>query len=310
MQQTNNNSQNFKVYIINIDKDIERMEFMAKQMQELDIEYERVSAIYGKEYNFGDEYDEALAIKKNGKPLIPGELGCAKSHKLCYEKILNEVFNNNIDLTKGNKIESLNIINKYYLILEDDVCLPKNFKQIIQRQIELNEAQKSFKNKLIWDYLLFDYPKPGKFFIYHWVNSLFLNYKLLNKNNLYIKIKFIIYSFLKACYILPLSVFEFLRNKYYSNKTNLKKSSGQAVRFYRPLYLAGAYLITQDTAKTLLKLNTPIIYPADRVPDEARKQLYMKFYAYAPLCVYQKRESFGSSILEVKSIEEIPIENV
>ncbi len=280
--------QSFKVYIINLDKDKERMEFMNKQMQELDMDFERVPAIYGKEYNFAEEYNEALAIKQNGKLLVPGELGCAKSHKLCYEKILE------------NK-------NNYTLILEDDVCLPKNFKQIIEKQIELNEVQKNLKNKLIWDYLLFDYPRPGKFFIYHWINSLFLNYKLLNKNNLYKKVKFIIYSFIKACYMLPLAVFEFLRNKYYSNKTNLKKSSGQAVPFYRPLYLAGAYLITRHAAELLYKMNTPIVYPADRVPDEARKQLGMKFYAYAPLCVYQKRESFGSSILEVDFIEETPV---
>ena len=110
--------------------------------------------------------------------------------------------------------------------------------------------------------------------------------------------------------MLPLAVFEFLRNKYYSNKTNLKKSSGQAVPFYRPLYLAGAYLITRHAAELLYKMNTPIVYPADRVPDEARKQLGMKFYAYAPLCVYQKRESFGSSILGIKFIEETPVNTV
>ncbi len=317
MQKTNNNLQNFKVYIINLDKDIERMEFMTKQMQELDMEYERAPAIYGKEYDFGNEYDEKLAIQKNGKALVLGELGCAKSHKLCYEKILNEDSSSNMGSIKENKIESLNKINKYYLILEDDVSLPRNFKEIIERQIELNEFQKNLKNKDIWNYLLFDYPRPGKFFIYHWVNSLFLNYKLLNKSNLYRKAKFIIYSFIKACYILPMAIYEWLRDIYYRNNIYKKNKdgtsrgdSGKAVRFYRPLYLAGAYLITNDTAKTLLKLNTPIIYPADRVPDEARKQLGMKFYAYTPLCVYQKRESFGSSILGVKFIKEIPIKNI
>ena len=307
MQEHKNKIQNFKVYIINLDKDIDRMTYMIKQMQDLNIEYERIPAIYGKEYDFGEEYIESLAIKKNGKVLVPGELGCAKSHKLCYEKILKI----------NSKEKTINNKNKYSLILEDDVCLPKNFKQIVGRQIELNEVEKNLKNKLTWDYLLFDYPRPGKFFIHHWINSLFLNYKNLNKKenssnnniknkeNIFLKkLKFILYSFAKACYILPMAIYEWLRNIYYNNH---KYNYGKAVRFYRPLYLAGAYLITTDAASMLYSLTNPIVYPADRTPDEARKQLGMKFFAYAPLCVYQKRESFGSSILDIDSIEEIPV---
>ncbi len=325
--------QKFKVYIINLDKDVERMEFMSKQMQDLGIDFERVSAIYGKEYNFGDEYDEALAIKKNGQPLVPGEIGCAKSHKLCYEKILQkETSEINLNSQEKNKTKHL-LKSNYFLVLEDDVCLPKNFKQIVEKQIKLREEKIIRNNKDIWDYLLFDYPRPGIFFIRHWINSLFLNYqnlkekkgnsnnnihnkynKLNTKNNIkyfFIKTKFIVYSLLKVIYILPLAIFELFRNKYYAtsfiDKKRKEDIGGKAVRFYRPLYLAGAYLITKESASLLYSLTNPIVYPADRVPDEARRQLGMRFYAYAPLCVYQKRESFGSSILEIDFIEETPI---
>ncbi len=301
--------QQFKVYIINLDKDMERMHFMHEQMQKLKIEYERVSAVYGKEYNFGDEYDSKLAIKLNGKDLTKGELGCAKSHKMCYEKILANKSKINLSTNENKNSET------YTLILEDDVELPFNFKEIIENQIKVNN-QKIKRGQNSWEYLLFDYPAPGKFFIHHWFNSIFLNYK--NKKTdkdftFYKKIKFTSYSILKVFYILPLAIFEYLRNEYYKNKIqnmdnvnkiNTKHAFGKAVKFYRPLYLAGAYLLTDSAIKKIYLLTSPITYPADRTPDEAKKKLNMQFYAYTPLCVFQKRESFGSSILEIKKIPE------
>lgn len=255
--------QSFEVYIINLDKSQDRMNFMKQQMEKLDIKYTKMPAIYGKEYNFSiDEYDRGLARKTNGQELTEGEKGCALSHRLCYNGALE---------------------HEYTLIMEDDVLLPDNFKEIIEKEISKNKNQK-------WEYLTFDYIEPGFFFVKHYIDSLFLVYKnLCTRED---KLKFTIKTIIKLAYLIPISIFEWIRNYIY------KLFGGGAVKFYRPLYLAGCYLVTRSAADKLTQLSSPIRYPADRLPDEAKKQLKMKFYAYAPLSVFQQREQFSSNIVQ------------
>ena len=264
-----------KVFVINLDKDILRMDFMDKQLKKLGIEYERMPGINGREFDFGDEYIERVAVAKNGAPLTPGEVGCAASHKRCYQNIIT-----------NNLLEAL--------ILEDDVLLPENFKDVLEKLILSNRDKRS------WEYLSFDYLEPGFVYLKNWYKSLLFSYdKLIKYKSFFSKIKFTIVSFVKLCYLVPLSLFEQFRNSFYKHV----KKSGAAVNFYRPLYFAGAYVVTNRGAGKLLQLTDPIVYPADRIQNQARVQLGLKFKAYAPLVVYQQRQEFGSSILGVKSIK-------
>ena len=111
----------FNVFVINLDKDTERMEFMDVQLKRLGIPYERFRAVSPKKEDLSSEYSETLALEKGKHALLPGEIGCAISHKRIYEKLLKEEF-------------------KYGLILEDDVELPENFKQIIECEIKIGRA--------------------------------------------------------------------------------------------------------------------------------------------------------------------------
>lgn len=251
-----------KAFVINLDKDIERMEFMARQLTALGIPYERYPAVRPEQVG-PEEHDASAASTQGGHTLIPGELGCAASHKRVYETILAQGL-------------------EYALVLEDDVELPLNFASIIEREVMRNRGR--------WEYLLFDYWQPGPVFIRRWFASVLVTLRLASKKGTPQLILLAVYSLLKSFYVVPLSLLEGLRDVY-------KKRLPGPVSFYRPLYLAGAYLVTSAGARKLLSLATPIIYTADKLPNQARVRSSLKFYAYAPLSVRQRKEEFGSSIL-------------
>lgn len=253
-------------YVINLDKDVERMQFMHSQLNKLSIEYERFKAILLSEYTLSEsEYNEDKAIKCGGRALLPGELGCALSHA----KILQMVVDKN---------------QPFALILEDDVVLPQDFLKKVEIEVARNQEGQ------LWDYLLFDYMPVGKYFIRMWINSSIKNYKKIKEDRFYKKLIFISTSLFKFIYIIPLSIIESLREK-------VNKKSPKPVRFFRPVYFAGAYIVTKTGAEKLLSLTKPIVYTADQLHNVARRKKKLKFRAYCPLIVSQNRNVFGSSIL-------------
>lgn len=269
-----------KIFYINLDKDADRRDHMEKQLTFLGFEYERFPAVDGRnpEIEIEIDYDEKIALKKNRATLTPGELGCAMSHRALYEKMVKE----DID---------------YMLIMEDDVKLPDNFSKIVETEISKNTNNKR------WEYLSFDYAEMGNIFLRRWAASVKLYYSrnISTKywyQNIYKKLLFFTFVFLKFLYIAPLTYLEQLRNKYYESK-----KEGASVIFLRPLYFAGCYLITRSGAQKILALSYPIVYPADRVQNQARLKKGLKCRAYSPLCVAQLRRKYGSSIIGLASIE-------
>ena len=267
----------FNTFFINLDKDQDRRAHMEKQLTSLGFEYERVVAVDGRmlsQDEISELYDSNTSIKYNKKDLTRGEIGCALSHKKCHELALNSK-------------------NGYILIVEDDIELPKNFKQIVEFEIIRNS--KKYK----WDYLQFDYPETGFIFIYRWFKSTKLYMSIHFKNETVVrKIKYITFSLIKLFYVLPLALFETIRNKLFKVfKIN------KPVTFYRPLYFAGCYLITKEGARKLLSLEDKIVFAADRLHNQARIKSGLKLKANSPLCVEQKRKEFGSSILNIKGQE-------
>jgi len=98
-----------KVYVINLDKDKEKMASIDAQLRRLGVEYERFPAIYAKEMP-EDERDKAVNRFRwwcaMGRPIAPAEIGCALSHFAIYRQIEEPV-----------------------CILEDDVILGERFKE-------------------------------------------------------------------------------------------------------------------------------------------------------------------------------------
>ncbi len=253
----------FRTFVINLDKDRDRLVFMDEQLSGLGIDYHRQSAVLGREYKPGlDEYDPVLAKREGGHDLLPGEIGCALSHAQVINKIVEE------------KIP-------YTLVLEDDVLLPKKFKEIIEFEITKNGS---------WEYLLFDYVPVGPSFLRSWFRGIFVNYKKVEGFGL--KINFIFRHAAKAVYIIPMSLFEFLRNY-------LRRFFPGPVIFFRPVYFAGAYLVSYEGAKKMHSLINPVRYTADQLPNKARVLRGLKFRCYSPLVVSQQKSVFGSSILNL-----------
>lgn len=262
----------YSVFVINLDKDTERMQFMHEQLTSLNIQFKREVAVLGKLYQpTPEEYDENLAVAKGGHALIPGEIGCALSHSHVLQKIVSE------------KVP-------YTLVLEDDVVLPENFKDVLEREIERN------KNQDRWDYLLFDYTPVGRPFLKMWFKGIKNNYLAFKKTSPLLKVVFIFKHIAKAIYIIPISIFEAVRELY-------KKKSPGPVIFFRPVYFAGAYLVTLAGAEKLLSLSKPVVYTADHLPNVARKNKDLVFRVYSPLIVSQDRYVHGSSILELTGTE-------
>lgn len=265
----------YKIILINLKKDKERLEYMTKQLNDLGLEFKRLEAVNGKEYmeNDGGEYDEGLAIEKGGLPLKLGEIGCALSHKRCYERFLNAPQYKDA---------------KYLLILEDDVELDKNFKNILEEEIRKNEE--NYK----WDYLQFNYPEINYFL--EIFKLFFLKFKwryIIYKNTKNYKHKII--NLLKLPVYPFFSIFTDIRMLILSYKVGIHKN------FPKNPILAGAYLINKKIVKDLYQINKKIIYPADIVTSaEIYKNKNYNFYFYAPLVARQENEKFKSSIDEIE----------
>ena len=247
-------------------KDTERLEFMSKQLSVLDIPFAIQEGIDGKTYDFQKIYDESLAIKLNGAELTPGEKGCLLSHRLIWEKVVKE-----------------NIA--YALILEDDIELTPDFKNILDREIKNRQ-----ENKTIWEYLSFNYPTPGIKFIKLWVSLIIMQFS--EKSSLKQWLMIPLYA-IKFLFISIVSVFEGIRETLYKNA-----KWGKPLLFYRPIYLAGCYVLTTVGAKKLLDINEKLVYTADRIQNIARKQNDLKVFWYVPLQAKQRRDKFHSSMYE------------
>ena len=258
----------YTTFLINLDTDTDRLAYMDEQLQSRSIPYRRQSAIHGKTYTpTKEEYDEYLAVKKGGHALLPGEIGCALSHAAVISTIVAEEI-------------------PYALVLEDDVALPKNFKEIIEAEIAKN-------TKRNWEYLSFDYPAVGPTYIRRWFLGVRENFVSVKQaGDLFNTLTFVLYTALKGCYVIPLSLFEGIREWY-------KRDRPGPVRFFRPVYFAGAYLVTLSGAKKLQVLTRPVVYTADHLPNRARTLCSLRFRGYAPQIVHQRKRTFGSSILDL-----------
>jgi len=98
-----------KVYVINLDKDKDRMEKISKQLNDLNIEYTRFPAILGSKIVEHEYLSPACSIF-----CTDGIKGCALSHKFIWD-----------DMLKNNY--------KNVLILEDDASLDSDFNALFQK---------------------------------------------------------------------------------------------------------------------------------------------------------------------------------
>ena len=108
------------VFLINLDKDIDRFKFSDGQLRKYEVQYERISAVYGKTLSDEKKKKSVNAFRcwcAYGQMLRDGEIGCGLSHYGIYRKMINE----NLDAV---------------CVLEDDVILAENFKEQLEYAFE------------------------------------------------------------------------------------------------------------------------------------------------------------------------------
>ncbi len=124
-----------KTFIVNLKKSFERRQKMEAQLDVLGLSAEFIEAIDGRLM----PEDELKTVTADvNYAFLPGEIGCALSHQKIYKRMINE----NID---------------HALILEDDVILGNDFKNVIDHVsipddqpvvILLSRSNKFFDNAL------------------------------------------------------------------------------------------------------------------------------------------------------------------
>ncbi len=247
--------QTFSIFVINLPTAGERRQAMEKQLTAMGGSFEFAEGVFGNDPRVTERYDEVLAIREHGQPFATGEKGCALAHALVYERMVRDAI-------------------PVALILEDDMVLPRDFLNIVEREV----ARKG----RTWDWLSFDYRYVGMQFLYHW---LIATGKTIGKRP-----TFVFYAFLKLFYIPPLCVYEGLRDAI----ARMFPSLSGPKRFYRPLYNAGAYLVTLEAAQKLLPFTRPMRLAADEIQNVASRQSDFKLRGYVPLIVRQDLERFGT----------------
>ena len=117
-----------KIFVINLEKDIERRNSIQSQLDKLNVSFEFVSGIYGKDLTDSElsmSYDNFKSKRTQSRSLTRSEIGCALSHIKTYKEIIDK----NIELA---------------LILEDDVVIPDNLLQVllkVEKMIGVNIPQ-------------------------------------------------------------------------------------------------------------------------------------------------------------------------
>ena len=106
-----------QVFVVNMAKDMDRREFITRQMDELGLEFEFFTAIVGKDLSLVElrqHYNSLKAKRNQCRNLTPSEIGCALSHIGLYRLILERQL-------------------PMALILEDDTILSNGIKDVLDR---------------------------------------------------------------------------------------------------------------------------------------------------------------------------------
>ena len=120
---------NFKIFVINLDGSEDRLNNINSQCLNLNLTFERISAVRGSDLSVEDK-NQCYSIEKNKKKyyklLSDAEIGCSLSHISSWQKIIDD----NLD---------------FALVLEDDAILEKSIVDYIN-QIKTLDIES-------WDYI-------------------------------------------------------------------------------------------------------------------------------------------------------------
>jgi glycosyl transferase family 25 len=126
----------FATYLINLDRAVERREFMEAQLQDLRLEYRRVPAVLGADLEEPIKgFDETGFKIRTGKHRNPGEIGCYFSHLNVLEAFLESE-------------------QEFALVLEDDAHLPAELPGLLDAAMARRKC---------WDLLRLSSSREGEY---------------------------------------------------------------------------------------------------------------------------------------------------
>ncbi|MEJ6403921.1 glycosyltransferase family 25 protein [Yoonia sp. 2307UL14-13] len=102
------------VWLINLDRDTDRLAAMDRQLAKMGMAYTRFPAIYGKDCAaaLAENVDADAYARNMGSPILPGKMGCYASHLAVWDKFLKSS-------------------HDIALILEDDVVFHDDFLESV-----------------------------------------------------------------------------------------------------------------------------------------------------------------------------------
>ena len=104
-----------KVFVINLDRNADRLTFVSRQLAEQGVAFERFAAVDGRALDPAERkrcYSHVRALLDRGYGLRAGELGCALSHVNIYRRMVAEGL-------------------EMACVLEDDVTLAPEFAMVL-----------------------------------------------------------------------------------------------------------------------------------------------------------------------------------
>lgn len=100
-------------YLINLDKDRERLNFFAQRFYGLGLEFERIAAVDGRLMSAEERAHFAASRPRRGRPWAPGQIGCLLSHMEAWRRI------------EASGVD-------YAAVFEDDVHLADDLPQLLR----------------------------------------------------------------------------------------------------------------------------------------------------------------------------------
>ena len=93
-----------KIFLINLDKRTDRLAFVQNQLDAIQLPFERIAAVYGADLTVEQQalFDQKRFVLEQKKAAVPGEIGCAMSHRGIWQQMVQQQL-------------------PYALILEDDI---------------------------------------------------------------------------------------------------------------------------------------------------------------------------------------------
>ncbi len=138
-----------KIFVINLEKDIDRKQSIQEQLQNADLEAEFITAVYRKKLT--DEQLQDICPDFNKITLTLGEVGCSMSHLSIYKKMIDD----NIPIS---------------LVLEDDAKLDHSLPRVLQALESVGISKEP---------IVFLLNKPNEYFKF-FQKSLVDEYKIVN----------------------------------------------------------------------------------------------------------------------------------